>query len=49
MPKLRFCVLALALVLAPQAWAADPFPTKPIRFILGFAPGGSADGIARGG
>jgi tripartite-type tricarboxylate transporter receptor subunit TctC len=47
MPKLRFCLVALVLVLAPQAWAADPFPTKPIRFILGFAPGGSADVVAR--
>ena len=47
MPKLRFWLLALALGLAPQAVAAQAFPTKPIRFILGFAPGGSADVVAR--
>jgi tripartite-type tricarboxylate transporter receptor subunit TctC len=46
MPKLRFW-LALALMLAPQALAAQSFPTKPIRFLLGFAPGGSADVVAR--
>lgn len=47
MPKLRFWLLALAFMLAPQALAAQAFPTKPIRFILGFAPGGSADVVAR--
>jgi tripartite-type tricarboxylate transporter receptor subunit TctC len=47
MPKLRFCLLAFALLLAPQPATAQAFPTKPIRFILGFAPGGSADVVAR--
>ena len=47
MPKLRFWLLALAVALAPQACIAQAFPTKPIRFILGFAPGGSADVVAR--
>lgn len=47
MSILRFGLAALLLALAPQGWAAEPFPTKPIRFILGFAPGGSADVVAR--
>ncbi len=29
------------------AYAQDSYPTKPIRFILGYAPGGSSDTVAR--
>jgi tripartite-type tricarboxylate transporter receptor subunit TctC len=47
MSKLRLWLLALAFAFAPQACIAQAFPTKPIRFILGFAPGGSADVVAR--
>src|SRR5438105_3638774 len=38
--------LLLALSAAP-AHAADAWPQRPIRFIVGFAPGGSADVLAR--
>jgi len=34
-------------LLAATAAAAQPYPSKPIRFILGFPPGGSADPTTR--
>src|SRR5260221_139628 len=39
-------LLALFVLIAP-AHAADAWPQRPIRFIVGFAPGGSADVLAR--
>ncbi|MBI2316783.1 MAG: tripartite tricarboxylate transporter substrate binding protein [Betaproteobacteria bacterium] len=40
-------LLALALALASGAVTAQGYPTKPIKFIVGFPPGGATDVIGR--
>jgi len=44
---IAFRIAALAMLLALPAMAQDAFPTRPIRFIVPFAPGGSNDFTAR--
>lgn len=42
--------LWMALVLtvaATPVWSADVYPTKPVRFLVGFPPGGANDLVAR--
>lgn len=41
------CLAALPLVLACHSAQAQAWPAKPIRLVIGFAPGGAADYVAR--
>ena len=43
----RVILAGLALVAAGAAFAQGSYPNKPIRLIVGFAPGGAADTVAR--
>ena len=48
MERLAFAlVLTAAGLLAAPPLAADDYPTRPIRFLQGFAPGGNADVVSR--
>jgi tripartite-type tricarboxylate transporter receptor subunit TctC len=45
--KLRLLIVGAALAGATAASLAQDYPARPIRLILGFAPGGSTDLVAR--
>src|SRR5688572_7086375 len=41
------CVASASVALAAPAWSAEWAPSKPVRMIVGFPPGGATDLVAR--